>query len=128
MLAATKINQWKNTSSTLKWFNNIDRKKICSFIKFDIENFYPSISITLFNKAIEFAKKTCVISNDNSSIIMQAHKTLLFHEQTPWIKKTGNENFDVSMGCFFGAEVCKLVGSYILSKLAVMIKREYIRL
>ena len=57
---------------------------------------------------------------------MQAHKTLLFHEQAPWIRKTGNGNFDVSMGCFIGAEVCELVGSYILSKLAVIIKRECI--
>ena len=38
--------------------------------------------------------------------------------------KTGNENFDVSMGCFNGVEKWKLVGSYILSKLKVMIKRE----
>ena len=28
------------------------------------------------------------------------------------------------MGCFDGADVCKLVSSYILSKLKVMIKRE----
>ena len=38
--------------------------------------------------------------------------------------KTGNENFDVSMGCFNGVEKWKLVGSYILSKLKIMIKRE----
>ena len=34
-----------------------------------------------------------------------------------WVKKEVNENFDVLMGCFDGAEVCELVGSYILLQL-----------
>ena len=55
---------------------------------------------------------------------MQFCKTLLFHERASWIKKTGNKNFDVSVGCFDRAEVCELVGSNILSKLKVMIKKE----
>ena len=42
---------------------------------------------------------------------------LLFHENTPWVKKEGNEDFDIPMGCFDGAEVCKLVGTYILNHL-----------
>ena len=124
MLAATKVSHWKNTTSTLFRFKNIDRKENCSFTKFDNEYFYPSISIALFNKAIEFAKETCVISNDGISNIMQARKAL-FHEQTPWIKKTGNENFDLPVSCFDGAEVFEPPGSYIfLSKLKVMMKKE----
>ena len=82
----------------------------------------------LFNKAIEFAKETCVNSNDDIFIIMEARKTLLFHEQTPCIKKSGNEKFVLPVGCFDGADICELVGSYILGKLMVMIKREYVRL
>ena len=42
---------------------------------------------------------------------------LLFHENTPWVKKEGNKDFDIPMGCFDGAEVCKLVGTYILNHL-----------
>ena len=32
-------------------------------------------------------------------------------------KKSREENFDVSMDCYDGAEVCELVGTYILNKL-----------
>ena len=47
---------------------------------------------------------------------MQARKTLLFNEGIPWVKKEGNEDFDVPTGCFVGTEVCELVGSYILQQ------------
>ena len=70
VLIATKVNQWKTTSSTLDWLKNIDRKENCLFIKCYIENLYSLISIVLFNKAFQFAKKTCVISNDGISIII----------------------------------------------------------
>ena len=49
---------------------------------------------------------------------MQSRKTLLFHEETPWVKKEGNEDFDVPMGCYNGAEVCEVTGSYILHLLS----------
>ena len=48
---------------------------------------------------------------------MQSRKTLLFHEKEPWVKRSGKEDFDVPMGCFDGAEVCELVGSYLLNEL-----------
>ena len=35
----------------------------------------------------------------------------------PWSKKEGNEDFDAPTGCFNGAEVCELVGTYILNQL-----------
>ena len=35
----TKINQWKNTSSILKWFNGLQNKKSLSFICFDVCDF-----------------------------------------------------------------------------------------
>ena len=47
---------------------------------------------------------------------MQSRKTLLFQNSESWVKKTGNENFDVPMGCYNGAEVCELVVSFILNK------------
>ena len=43
----------------------------------------------------------------------QARKTLLFNDSKPWLKKFGNEGFDVAMECFDGAEVRELVGSLI---------------
>ena len=71
-----------------------------------MENFYPSISNNLFKESIEFARQFIHISNDNLSIIMHARKTLIFEGTTPWIKKSGDEDFDVPISCFDGAEIC----------------------
>ena len=48
---------------------------------------------------------------------MQARKTLLFNDNKPWLKQFGNEDFDVPMGCFDGAEDCELIASLILTNL-----------
>ena len=82
-----------------------------------MENFHSSISSNLFKELIESARQFIHISDDDLSIIMQARKTLLFEGTTLWIKKSGDEDFDVTVGCFDGPEICKLVGTYIQSKL-----------
>ena len=38
------VNQWKNTSTAVKWFENLQNKQKRRFIKFDIADFYPSIT------------------------------------------------------------------------------------
>ena len=58
------------------------------------------------------------------TIIMQSCKTLLFHKNQPWMKKSGNEEFDVPMGCFDGAEICKPIGIYILMKLQSILQKD----
>ena len=40
-----KIQAMGNTSTLMKWFQNIPNKNNCRFIKFDISEFYPSISL-----------------------------------------------------------------------------------
>ena len=55
-------------------------------------------------------------------------KTLLFNNNEPCVKKTGEEVFEVSMGCDDGAEVCELVGTYILNKLKNVGNKENIEL
>ena len=50
-------------------------------------------------------------------IILQTKKAFLFNKGNPWIKK-GNKLFDVTMGCWDGAEVCELVGLFLLSQLS----------
>ena len=87
VVTSTKINQWKNTSSVIEWFKNINNKEKSSFVRFDIESFYSSITEELFTKAVEFAKSITSISDDELYIIMQSRKILLFHEETPWVKK-----------------------------------------
>lgn len=124
IIQATNLNQWKNTYSVIDWFNLIKQKEQCSFIIFDIENFYPSITPKLFNDSISYARSMVEISQKDLNVILQARKTLLFHKTEPWVKKQGDEDFDVPMGCYDGAEVCQLVGTFILSKLAAIIEKE----
>ena len=50
------VNQWKSTSETITWFKNLSEKPKRRFIKFDIADFYPSITPQLLKKSITFAK------------------------------------------------------------------------
>ena len=50
-------------------------------------------------------------------IINHSRKSLIFHENEPWVKKEGNEDFDVTMGSNDEAEISELVGLLMLSKL-----------
>ena len=113
----TQINQWKNTSSVLKWFNSLQHKETLSFICFDVCDFYPSITVKLLCKALDFANGYRPISAHKRDIIIHAKRSLLFSDNTPWQKKASNDRFDVTMGSFDGAETCELVGCYILSLL-----------
>ena len=118
-----QFNQWKNSQAVVEWFKNIRNKNNASFIVFDIESFYSSISPGLFHKAINFVKTSRDIPDKDISIIMQSRRTLLFNNKEPWLKKSVNEEFDVPMGCFDGAEVCELVGVYILHLLTSQLKQ-----
>ena len=55
---------------------------------------------------------------------MQARRTLLFNDGEPWVKKTGNEEFDVPIGCFDGTGICELMGIYYLHLLKSIIRKE----
>ena len=59
---------------------------------------------------------------------MQSRRTLSFNLKESWLKKSGNEEFDVPMGYFDGAEVCELVGVYILHLLRSVIRKENVGL
>ena len=59
---------------------------------------------------------------------MQSQKTLLFGEKMPWVKKERDEDFDVTMGCYDGAEVCEIVGSYILNLLGNILDKDLVGL
>ena len=87
------------------------------FYCFDIENFYPSISLGIFNKALQFGKSLFKVTDKEISIIMHSRKTLLCNDKEPWIKKSRKKDFDVPTGCFDRAKVSEIVGTYILSKI-----------
>ena len=54
------------------------------------------------------------INSKDRKTIFHARKSLLYKEGEPWIKKQSN-NFDVTMGSYDGAEVCELIGIFMLS-------------
>ena len=126
--AATGYNQWRNTASVIDWFKKIPCKRQHRFIKFDICDFYPSITESLLDKALDFAKSMVDISDTEIDIIKHARKSLLFSEGDTWMKKDGDGLFDVTMGSFDGAEVCELVGLYLLSKLTPLLGNESVGL
>ena len=124
ILEKVKVNQWKNTSSVIEWYCNIKRKEQCSFVVFDIESFYPSISEKLLDKAISFAKSHYSFTSDELEIVLHSRKTRLFWNQSTWVKKHGIEDFDIPIGCYHEAEILELVGIYIQSKLCKLMNKK----
>ena len=114
----TNVNQWHNTDDVINWFNNIEDKQKCTFTQFDIEEFYPSISKDLLENSLQHARKYTNISESTQKIVMHARKSLLFTNTEHWVKKNGNQDFDVTMGSYDGAELCELVGLFILQTLS----------
>ncbi|KAJ8027867.1 hypothetical protein HOLleu_29941 [Holothuria leucospilota] len=117
LLAVTKIQQWKNTMAVVSWFSNLANKSTTSFICFDIVDFYPSITEDLLSQALNFALLNDAISEQDLDIVMHCRKSLLFHDGKPWVKKSSEDLFDVTMGSFDGAEICELVGTFPLHKI-----------
>ena len=51
---------------------------------------------------------------------MHSRKSLLFSDKLEWIRRKKNgegDIFDVTMGCYDGAEICELVGLYLLNEI-----------
>ena len=84
----TNVNQWRNTDAVITWFQNIENKEISSFIKFDIVDFYPSISKDLLINAINFAKSITPIDDKIIKTILHARKSILFKKMKSGLKKT----------------------------------------
>ena len=57
-------------------------------------------------------------------MIMHSLKTLLFWQDSTWVKKEGDEDFDISMGCYDVAEIYGLVGIYIKNKLWELLNKK----
>ena len=50
----SELNQWTSTSDVVNWFKEIKDKPRKKFIKFDVVNFYPSITEDLLTKALNW--------------------------------------------------------------------------
>lgn len=89
--------QWVATTEVINCFKNIDNKNKCTFIQFDIADFYPSISKDLFKMALEFTEVYTDISKDEINIILNCRKSVLIHDNEQWITNS-DEKFDISVG------------------------------
>ena len=107
----------KNTDETIEWFKATENKPRRMFIQLDIVNYYPSVTGELFDKAIKFAAENIdhEITQTDIDIIKNARKSILEFDGCRWTKK--NEDFDITMGAYDGAQITDLVGLYILNKL-----------
>ena len=94
-------------------------KSQCTFLIFDIVDFYPSISEVLLTLSLDYAKQFTTISDEDEEIILHSRKTLLFNDNEPWVKVSDSPMCDVAMGSYDGAEACELVGLYNLHKLTI---------
>ena len=88
---------------------------------------YPSIKGTLLIKAINFAEKRANITNEEKVIIKHARKSLLYDNSEPWLKKD-SRLFDVTLRTYDTAEVCELVGTFLLYKLSLKYNKNNIGL
>ena len=120
------LQQWQSTNQVLDWFKGISNKGRKRFLQLDIVNFYPSITEDLLNKALDFASTVPdaqpLLTSENINIIRHSRKSFLFthnpnspKSSTPWTKKSGL--FDVTMGASDGAEICELVGLFLISQI-----------
>ena len=95
---ALNINQWRSTKDCIKWFEEYDKDDRCSFIKYDIREFYLSITKRTLDRAFDLAKEYMVIPLDKVEIIKHCRKTLLYYDDSIWIKKKKGGNFDTPIG------------------------------
>ena len=80
------VNQWKNTSTVIKWFENLQDKQKRRFIKFDIADFHTSITEHLLERSIDYAKSFAMIEHKALEAISLACKSL-FNKHEIWVKK-----------------------------------------
>ena len=64
----------------------------------------------------QFAAEHTDMNKNDFEVIFHARKSLLFHFNQPWIKRDSH-TFDVKMGTYDGAEICEVVGIFMLSLL-----------
>ena len=111
--------QWKYSENVTDWFKKINYV----FIKFDIADFYPSISETILQTAIRFAEEHVEITDEEKIITYDYQKSMLFYKNEPWKKKDSDSCFDVTMGSYNRRKLCEFIGIYLLSQLCTIISK-----
>lgn len=110
--------QWVNTADVINWFTGIKNKDNCTFMQFDIIDYYPSISKDLFTLALEFAQEYSNISDNEMDIILKCRNSVLVCNEEQSTKKTSSDNLDISIGSLYSTEASDLVGLFLLYNLS----------
>ena len=79
----TKLRQWRRTKEVRDWFINLKQKHTLTFVKFDVEAMYPSISEELLSKSLDWAKSLVEVSDEQVEVINGTKKALLYSEGQP---------------------------------------------
>ena len=124
---STGYNQWLSTGAAINWFKSIPDKQKKSFIKFDLVAFYPSITEKLLASAVAWARTITSLSERDLSVVLHCRRNFLHFQNEIWVKRE-NPDFDVGMGSPDSAEVCELVGLFLLSEMEQLIPREQLGL
>ena len=88
-----------------------------------IKEFYPQITEEILEEATSFTKSLIDFDDHKIRTIKHCRKSLLFHSNVAWKKETTASCFHVTMDSYDGAELCKLIGTLILSKLGNIDKK-----
>ena len=84
---------------------------------FDIKEFYSSINKKLLDNSINFVREHVQIKKEDFSIIQKARKSFLCNKEIMWQKENTNP-FAVAVRAYDGAEICELIGLFLLNNLA----------
>ena len=125
----TGYNQWKSTQSMLDWFTKLPNRDKRQFLKFDIVEFYPSITEKVLKEVLAWVESILpdAFSSTDLEILWNSRKSLLFSGGKAW-QKSNDGTFDVTMGSYDGAEICELVGLFLLSQITLKIDKKFVGL
>ena len=70
LVSKLSANEWKNMISVIKWFKNINKKKLYKFetMQSDIKDIYPSIKEILLHEAIQSVKELVPITRKDIEV------------------------------------------------------------
>ena len=69
MVQHLNVNQWKNSTSIIKWFTALESKTNCVLIKFNIREFFPFITEDILKTSLSFANEYQNIPEEDIRII-----------------------------------------------------------
>ena len=81
------------------WIKNIKFKSRTTFIRFDIMEFYPSLSKDLLLNSLNHANNFIDITEEQIENILTCWKSILTDSKSTWIKNC-TENVDIPTGSY----------------------------